>query len=240
MPYTLAQLRRMTTERKNLQGPYELHGKADDPKFVDPVRGDFRLHAGSPASAIADDDQNMGAHADVLSEVGADKSYGLGRIPHLGQLNLNVVSSSSEHQVMDEATPFRPLTTGLASHAVDRAGATYWQVDTITDAKPELVLDLTENQTYLLTYITITKYHGPDRYFYKRFELFVDDGSGAWKPVTEPIEHPFSGYKGNNNGETWRLPESTMARRVKLRLISGHGDIIRIPEIRLYGHRAPR
>jgi hypothetical protein len=233
-PRTLGQLRKMSGARRTLHGPYDLHGKEGDPLFVNPAAGDFRLQQKSPAAGSADDGQDMGARAEILTGVGADQSYGLGHIPDLGELKLRVESFSSEKKITDTATPFRPLTTGLAADATDGAELTYWQVDLASDPARELVLRLPGNQPLTLTYLTLTKYHGADDYFYKDFELFVDDGSGHWAALPQPPEHPFTGYRGNNNGETWRLPPHTRARRLKLHLLSGYGKTIRLPEIRLY------
>jgi hypothetical protein len=111
-------------------------------------------------------------------------------------------------------------------------------VDTAADPDREVVLELPGGQVWELAWITIVKFRGPDTFFYKQFELYVADGAGPWKSVLEPPEHPFVGYDGLNNGETWTFPPGTKARRVKVKFVSGYGNLLRIPEIRIYARKA--
>jgi hypothetical protein len=237
---SLADIRRRTASWKPVAGRYEIHGKEGDPGFVDPARGDFRLTDGSPARSAADDGVEIGARASELVEVGAERKWGLGRIPDLGELKLAVESFSSE-------TP-----SGRAASVVDASRFTYWEIDTAADAKREIVLrvggtlrdshPVSERPDHAeeLAYLTIVKFAGDDVYFYRQFRVMVDDGSGDWKEVPEPIEHPFTGYRGLYNGETWLLPPGTKARRIKLCFLNGYGKMIRIPEIRAWAKRDVR
>jgi hypothetical protein len=225
--YSLADIRRKTAETDTIGTMYERHGKEGDPLFVNPADHDFRLQAGSPARGAADDGKDMGALESELVEVGADKAHSLAQIPDLGELKLRIESFSSETE------------QGRAANAVDGRYGTYWEVETTKDSKMEIVLALPGEKPHNLTFITLTK-DEPEtgNRLYRQFGLYVDDGSGQWKSVPESPEHPFVGYTSDlNNGETWALPAGTMARRVKVELVSGYGDVIRMPEIRVYAEK---
>ena len=120
--------------------------------------------------------------------------------------------------------------------AVDADARSYWEIDTAKDAAREIVLALPGTEAHSLHAFVMSKQYVNRKNYYKRFELYVDDGSGAWRPVAAPPEHPFEGFNGANfNGEAWLLPEHPRARRVKVKIIDGYGPVIRITEIRLYG-----
>jgi len=225
--YSLLDIQRNTERTDTVGKTYEQHGREGAALFVDPAGTDFRLQAESPARGGADDGKEMGALESELVEAGAEKAYSLARIPDLGELRLRVESFSSESE------------RGRAANVADQSGDTYWEVDTSKDSKREIVLALTGEKPHELTFITLTKPEPRDNY-YRQFRLYLDDGSGQWNLVPEPAEHPFVGYtspQGINNGETWALPKGMLARRLKVELVSGYSDIIRIPEIRVYGSK---
>ncbi|MFH0910105.1 MAG: right-handed parallel beta-helix repeat-containing protein [Planctomycetota bacterium] len=227
--FSLKDIQEKTRGKSDVDGPYEAHGKEGDPRFRDPGKGDFRLADDSPAKGAADDGRDMGALEDKLVEVGADRRWGLGNIPNMGELKLALESVSSATE------------KGPAENAVDGAGDTYWELDTEKDPKREIVFDLPGEDLYRLTWITLVKFDGGDNvltYYYKKFEVFADDGSGAWKAVPDPAGHPFVGFAYKYaNGEAWALPEGVRARRVKVKIIDGYGPVLRIPAIRLYGEK---
>ena len=222
----LAEIREKTRGRPTIAGPYELHGREGDPRFVDPSAGDFRLQPQSPARHAADDGLECGALAGELFEVGAHRLFGLAHVPDIGQLKLSLVAASSE------------TAAGRAANAVDGATPTYWEIDTAADSRREIVLALPGNRLHQLTFLVLGKPDAADQYYYRRFQLYVSDAGRSWKPVPEPPEHPFEGYRGLNNGEVWALPPQTKARKLKLAFATGYGGTIRIPEIRVYGSLA--
>lgn len=204
--------------------PYEQHGRRDNTSpFQAPDKFDFRLNATTPAKAMADDGQDAGALESGLAGVGVGGKYSLSNIPDLHQLPLAVVSFSSE------------TASGRAVGAVDADDRTYWEIDTAKDTAREIVLALPGTDAHSLYAFVLSKEYLTHNYFYNKFELYVDDGSGSWRPVAAPPEHPFVSCKGEFNGEAWMLPEQPKARRVKVKIIDGCGPVIRIPDIRFYG-----
>ncbi|MBC8871332.1 MAG: right-handed parallel beta-helix repeat-containing protein [Planctomycetes bacterium] len=217
-------IREKTGKVGTVNGPYEVHGKQGDPGFVNPQKGDFRLGPDSPARKAADDEKDMGAVETELTEVGASREYGLSRIPDLGWLKTAVEAFSSETD------------KGRAGNAVDGARETYWEADLEADPKPEIVLRMPGGALHELTYLILIKDGRPPWAFYRAFEVYVRDEANTWTRVPEPPEHPFAGYGGLCNGQVWALPKGTTARAVKIRILSGHKDIVRIPEIWIFGN----
>ena len=88
-----------------------------------------------------------------------------------------------------------------------------------------------------LAYLVLVKGGRPPWAFYRAFEvLSVGDDGEEWTRVPEAPENPFVGYGGLCNGQVWALPPGTKAKRLKIRVLSGHKDTLRIPEIRVYGN----
>ncbi len=206
--------------------PYEQHGlQGAITPFNAADAFDFTLQTGSPAKTMADDGLDAGAVVSKISEVGVDKSLSLSTIPDLHMLPLTLASFSSG------------TNSGRASYAIDNIYYTWWEIDTVADATREIVLDLPGTDVYQLSEILLSKPDSGENYYYKRFAVYVDDGSGEWLEVAAPAEHPFTGFPGLNNGEIWQLPTQPRARQVKVKIIDGYGSIIRIPDIRLYGQK---
>jgi hypothetical protein len=206
--------------------PYEQHGRQDNSsQFIAPENFDLRLKAASPAKAMADDGLDAGALESELTGVGAEKNFGLDHIPDVHMLPLTVESFSSE------------ASSGRAASIVDNSYLTYWQINTASDPTREIVFTLPGADVYSLSAILLSKHDSGESYYYKQFALYVDDGSGSWKAVAAPPEHPFLGFTGLYNGEIWRLPAQPLARRVKVKIINGYSSGIRIPDIRIYGEK---
>ncbi|MFH0910128.1 MAG: right-handed parallel beta-helix repeat-containing protein, partial [Planctomycetota bacterium] len=220
--HTLKDIQEKTKDKGALNGPYETNGKEGDPGFVAPEQGDYRLKPDAAARGVGDDGKEAGAIEGALVEVGADRAWSLRNIPDLGWLPMTVESFSSETE------------QGPAGNVADGLKTTYWEIDAAKDAQREIVLALPGEKPTPLTEIVLVKYRGDDTYFYNDFAVYADDGSGTWKEIPAPPAHPFRGYGGLHNGEIWSLPEGTLARRIKVNILSGFGDTIRIPGIRLY------
>jgi hypothetical protein len=203
--------------------PYEQHGRQDNSSpFLAPERFDFRLKTNSIGRGVAQDGLDVGALESELAGVGADKKYSLANIPDLHLLALELGSFSSE------------ATDGRAAGAIDNSYLTCWQIDTNADARREIVFALPGAALHRISAILLSKPDSGTAHFYKQFAIYVEDGSGSWEEVAAPPEHPFSGFVGLSNGEFWNLPGKPRARKVKIKILSGNGPIIRIPDIRLY------
>ncbi|MFH0910129.1 MAG: right-handed parallel beta-helix repeat-containing protein [Planctomycetota bacterium] len=224
--HTLKDIQEKTRNKGALNGPYETNGKEGVAGFVAPEKGDYRLKPDSAARGAVEEGKDAGVIEGTLVEVGADHAWGLRNIPDLGMIPLTVQTVSSETE------------KGPAKGAVDASRRTYWEALFEKDPNPEIVLDLPGEAPYALTDVILTKPDGGARYFYKDFAIETDDGSGQWVPVAAPAAHPFSGYRGLQNGETWSMPQGTKACRVKIRVLTGYGNAIQMPGIRIYGTSA--
>ncbi len=222
--FSVNDIRNRTALISSVNGTYEARGLQGDPRFVDSGVGDFRLLSNSTAKGKASDGSDMGALASVLTEVGAERTYGLSRVLTIRKLLLEVESYSSQSA------------SGPAQNAVDRFSNTYWEV--APGSNSHIVLRLPGNEIHELNYITLVRAVNSEvSQHYRRFAIDVDDGGGSWKAVAEPSYHIFEGRRWTSvaNGETWSLPASVKARRVRLRILSGWGSLTRIPDVRLYG-----
>ncbi len=213
---------------------WEANGRAGDPLFVAPDRGDYRPQEGSPARGAAEDGTDLGASRDVLTRVGAEGAWGLDRIPDLGEIPLSVKAVSSVSA--DPPGPYFPQNPGYGGEqAVDRSRITYWCPDGVEGEW--IAFDLPGEEPYLLDHFIVLKRWVRDyqRMLYKDLRLWVrGPGEAGWQAVPAT----FTAYPWFS-GSIFALPPGVRASEVKLEILDNFGgETVHVFEFMLFGRPA--
>lgn len=210
---------------------WEANGRLGNPLFVHAARGDFRLRADSPACGAAQDGADLGASPDVLTGVGADQSWGLENIPDLGEIPVSVTAVSSVSG--EPPGPYFPQNPGYGGQmAADRTRLTYWCPEGV--AGEWIAFDLPGDEPYELHHFIVLKKMVPDyqKVLYRNLRLWTRQAAGdQWRAVPAT----FTAYPWPS-GSVFRIPPNTLAKEVKLEILSNFGgDHVHVFEFLLFG-----